>query len=519
MTSGNEPVAGETARERDQAALDRLIESSTPCIVVNSSDERHVIDLVISTAMATGHRVARWSAVRGLTIGIDEQPDPIHETESLVAALWHLRQQHAAPPDRHRRDGAWLAVLHDAGPHLEDARTRRMLRELVLHWSDGGGTLVMLDAQDSLPSELEPYARRFDPSLPDAPELERIVRRTVRDWARRGAVEASLRRSELDLLVRNLRGLGRPEAAQLIREAVADDRRLDAADLPRILAWKREQLHRGGALEFVEAPVNLDDVAGLDRLKSWLDVRREAFDRRDPDPTAPPPRGVLLLGVQGAGKSLSAKAIATAWGVPLMRLDPGALYDRFVGESERRLRESLTQVEAMSPIVLWVDEIEKGFASAASRSTDGGLSQRMFGTLLTWMQDHRAAVFLVATANDIEALPPELLRKGRFDEIFFVDLPNREVREAILGIHLRRRELDPAKYDCARLADEADGFSGAELEQAVIGAIHEARARGESPTNEDIANELRRSPPLSVTMREKIEGLRRWAKGRCVPAD
>jgi SpoVK/Ycf46/Vps4 family AAA+-type ATPase len=326
-------------------------------------------------------------------------------------------------------------------------------------------------------------------------------------------------RGDLEILVRNLRGLGRREAAQLVREAIEDDRRLDVHDLPRILAWKREQLHRGGALEFVEAPVSLDDVAGLARLKAWLAARREAFDRPEPDPTLPPPRGVLLLGVQGAGKSLSAKAIATAWSVPLLRLDPGALYDRYVGESERRLRETLEQVEAMAPIVLWIDEIEKGFASAAARSTDGGLSKRMFGTLLTWMQDHAAPVFLVATANDIEALPPELLRKGRFDEIFFVDLPGPAVREAILAIHARRRGLDPADLDLPRLAAAAEGFSGAELEQAIIGAAHAARAAGRPVRDEDVLEAVASSPPLSVTMRERIAELRAWADGRCVPAD
>ena len=226
-----------------------------------------------------------------------------------------------------------------------------------------------------------------------------------------------------------------------------------------------------------------------------------------------------MLGVQGAGKSLCAKAIATAWQRPLLRMDVGALYDRYVGESERRLRDSLGQAEAMAPIVLWIDEIEKAFASAASQSTDGGLSKRMFGTLLTWMQEHTAPVFLVATANDIEALPPELLRKGRFDEIFFVDLPREDTRAQIFAIHIKKRRRDPDHFDLAHLAATAEGFSGAEIEQAVISALHEAFAQNTNLTTQHILHAVKTSPPLSVTMAEKVTALRHWAKTRCVPAD
>jgi SpoVK/Ycf46/Vps4 family AAA+-type ATPase len=290
------------------------------------------------------------------------------------------------------------------------------------------------------------------------------------------------------------------------------------SDLNAVLARKRQLVSDGGALEYVESPATIDDVGGLVHLKSWLAARERSFGDDAASFGLTPPRGVLLLGVQGAGKSLCAKAIATAWGRPLLRLDPGTLYDRYVGESERRLRDALRQAEAMAPIVLWIDEIEKGFASAAAQSTDGGLSQRMFGTLLTWMQDHAAPVFLVATANNIDALPPELLRKGRFDEIFFVDLPGAEARRVIFAIHLRRRGRDPESFDLDRLAGASDGFSGAEIEQAVVSALHGAFSAGREPTTEAIEEAVRTSPPLSVTMGEKIAALRRWARDRCVPA-
>jgi SpoVK/Ycf46/Vps4 family AAA+-type ATPase len=223
--------------------------------------------------------------------------------------------------------------------------------------------------------------------------------------------------------------------------------------------------------------------------------------------------------VQGAGKSLCAKAIATAWHQPLLRLDPSTLFNSYIGESERNLREALRQSEMMSPVVLWIDEIEKGFASAASQSTDGGLSKRMFGTLLTWLQEHEAPVFVVATANDIEALPPELLRKGRFDEIFFVDLPSRDVRKEIFAIHLKKRKRDPKTFDLGALAEASEGFSGSEIEQAVVSTLHEVYADKTRLDTERILSALRNSPPLSVTLAERVQCLRAWAEGRCVPAD
>jgi SpoVK/Ycf46/Vps4 family AAA+-type ATPase len=255
------------------------------------------------------------------------------------------------------------------------------------------------------------------------------------------------------------------------------------------------------------------------RLKRWLRTRSSAFGAEAEAFGLRTPRGVLMLGVQGAGKSLCAKAIATAWGQPLLRLDPGTLYNSYIGQSEANLRRALHQTEAMAPVILWIDEIEKGFASAASQSTDGGLSKRLFGTLLTWMQEHEAPVFVIATANDIEALPPELLRKGRFDEIFFVDLPNAAVRKQIFSIHLTKRNRDPKQFDLARLAKASEGYSGSEIEEAVMTALYEAYADQTELDTDRIVMALENSPPLSVTMAEKIQALRAWADERCVPAD
>jgi SpoVK/Ycf46/Vps4 family AAA+-type ATPase len=258
----------------------------------------------------------------------------------------------------------------------------------------------------------------------------------------------------------------------------------------------------------------------LNKLKQWVVQRRPAMEN---DAAVAfglqPPRGLLMLGVQGAGKSLAAKAVATAGQLPLLRMDVGSLYNHYVGESEQRLRDALRQAELMSPVVLWIDEIEKAFASAASESTDGGLSRRMFGSLLTWMQERTAPVFLIATANDIEALPPELLRKGRFDEIFFVDLPGLEARTQIVAIHLKKRKRDVAKFDVAAIAEASAGFSGSEIEQGILSALFDAFDAKRELTTDDVITALKRSPPLSVTMAEHVAALREWAKDRCVPAD
>jgi len=285
-----------------------------------------------------------------------------------------------------------------------------------------------------------------------------------------------------------------------------------------LTAHKRQALHSGSLLEYIETPASVNEIGGLQRLKQWLEQRRCALTDEAGAFGITAPRGILMLGVQGTGKSLCAKAVAAAWQQPLLRLDPSVLYDRYVGESEKRLRDALHQAEAMAPIVLWIDEIEKGFASAAAQSIDGGLSQRMFGTLLTWMQEHTAPVFLVATANDIEALPPELLRKGRFDEIFFIDLPTAEVRQQIFAIHLKKRKRDPQKFDLDALAKASEGYSGAEIEQAIVSGLYDAFTAKKVLDTDTIVHALRASPPLSVIMAERVEALRAWAKNRCVPA-
>jgi len=283
-----------------------------------------------------------------------------------------------------------------------------------------------------------------------------------------------------------------------------------------VMQAKYELLNRGGALQFEYDTARFSDVGGLNRLKTWLSQRKAAF-RRDQDAAhLDPPKGILLIGVQGCGKSLAAKATAGIFGAPLLRLDFGTLYDKYHGETERKLRESLKTADVMSPCVLWIDEIEKGIAG---RGGETGTTQRVLGTFLTWMAERKSPVFVVATANDITALPPELVRKGRFDEIFFVDLPDAGVRSTILAIHLTNRGQRLGDFDVESLADAMQGFSGAEIEQAVVSALYAAHASNESLKSAHIQREIEQTKPLSTVMHEKISALRAWADGRTVACD
>jgi len=498
----------------DQKQFEQVIRAQHPCIFICTNEEDYALQIVREAAFQMGKDMARselyvWTVIRGLRDGLMSDSKPLPETEHPAGALYYLT----------RIECRSICVMLDLLGHLKDEKILRLLRDVIHKFRETGSQLVIIDHRDELPSVVASVATRFEISLPDEKELESIIRETLRQRHRKERIEIDISRRELQTIIRNLRGLTRRQAEQIIIDAVTDDHRFDANDINTIMAHKRRAIQKGGLLEYVEAPVDLSEIGGLRRLKQWLKNRANALTDEGFDFGLGRPRGVLMLGVQGAGKSLCAKAIATAWQRPLLRMDVGALYDRYIGESERRLRDALHQAEMMAPIILWIDEIEKAFASAASRSTDGGLSQRMFGSLLTWMQEHIAPVFLVATANDIEALPPELLRKGRFDEIFFVDLPRKVTRKKIFAIHLKKRKRDPDTFDLDVLADHSEGYSGAEIEQAVISALHEAYASKTDIDTQRVVKALESSPPLSVTMAESVENLRAWAKDRCVPAD
>ena len=493
----------------DQQRMAQLLRAEHPCVSIVTYEEDEALALVRAAADDVRIDILIWSVSQGLRDGMIADGPTITGTEHPAAALVAIAEMPRKV----------TVVLLDLAAHLKDERTMRCLREAIAAVAKTGGHLVLIDHSTSAPECLRAVATPFELSLPDEAALEQIVKDTLRKRNEICRIAVDVSKKDLQTVVRNLRGLTRRQARQIIIDTVCEDRRFDISDVNTILAQKRRHLQGVGLLDFVEAPTSIDEVGGLRRLKFWLEQRREALNEDAREFGITPPRGVLMLGVQGAGKSLAAKAVATAWQRPLLKMDVGALYDKFIGESERRLRDALHQAEMMAPIILWIDEIEKAFASAASQSSDGGLSKRMFGTLLTWMQEHEAPVFLIATANDIEALPPELLRKGRFDEIFFVDLPDAEAREMIFAIHLKKRKRDPKAFDLAKLSKVSEGHSGAEIEQAIKAALYTAFAHKQELTDQHLVDAINTSPPLSVTMAERIENLRNWATGRCVPAD
>lgn len=512
MSTQNQPPTQRHPTCSDTEEIGRLIRAGHSCISILTNEELHLARLVRDILQDQQKKCFFWSAIRGVYNPLIEYAEGMKDTEAPAAALhWIARQ----------REPVSIVTL-DLADHLGLPIVVRAARELVQIMDERGGHLIMLDHSTELPAAIANLATRHEAALPDEKELDSIARRTLQSHRRSNTgMEFEITQRELDNIVRNLRGLTRRQAEQAVRATVIDDNRFDANDINVILEIKRRLMATGGALSAVDTPADLSQIAGLRNLKQWLERRQRAFDEDAQQFGIDPPRGVLMLGVQGTGKSLTAKAIAAAWGRPLLRLDAGALYSRYIGDSEANLRRCLRQVESMSPCILWIDEIEKAFASAGSESNDGGLSRRMFGTLLTWMQEHREPVFLVATANDINALPPELLRKGRFDEIFFVDLPGEEVRRAVLAIHLKKRNQDPdiLTIDLDHLARVSEGFSPAELEQAVVSAMHDSFATGKPITTQTIEHIIQNSPPLSVTAAERVAQLQRWAQGRCVPAD
>lgn len=510
----------------DRNALLKLLTARHPCVSITTFEEDHAVDAVRQSARAQNRPLVVWDCVNGI------QQGETYAMRTLPPRDQWGQETKAAKPDgdtttaggglayiESKAEPGVVAVCLDLAEHLEkDTSVARMFRLTVDRMARDNGTLVLVDHQEQ-PQIVQALATNLELSYPGEEELREIVKEIVRDEHRKRPVSVQLTKDELAAIVNNLRGLTRRQARRATLEAVVHDRKLSADDVESVLEHKRRSLSAGGLLQFVDAPTDLDQIGGLDKMKRWLKLRENALEEDASQYGIDPPRGLLLLGVQGAGKSLASKAVATAWKRPLLRMDVGALYDKYIGQSERQLREALRQAEMMSPCILWIDEIEKAFAGAASQSNDGGLSRRMFGALLTWMQEHREPVFLIATANDVSALPPELLRKGRFDEIFFVDLPDAAAREMIFGIHLRNRGRKLDAFDLRKLAKEADGFSGAEIEQAIVASLYTAYADRREMTQDDIVKALQTSPPLSVTRREHIEELRGWAKDRCVPAD
>jgi len=485
--------------------LELLVRSRYPLILVETLEEERLEQLCSRVASQLEVPFFRWSRTRGLVR--EDLDKSVYETTDPLKLLAHLSAA--------RVDGIFL--LADFQPYLAEPVTVRKLRETAQLFTGDRRALVLSGTNIQLPPELARQSVPFHVALPDEDQLFSELTVLARELARTANVDVKITADQARSMARSLRGLTLGEARRALRRTMLTDGTLDAADFDRLLDSKREALGRDGLLEYYAPSETREPVAGLSRLKAWLSKRESAFSPEAQAFGLESPRGILLLGVQGCGKSLIARGIAGSWNLPLARLDPGVLFDKYVGETERNLRRALTSVEAMAPIVLWIDEIEKGF-TARSGDEDGGTSQRFLGTFLTWFQERQADVFVVATANDISTLPPELLRKGRFDEIFFVDLPTETERASILEVHLAKRERDPSAFDVEDLARCSPGFSGAELEQAIVAGLYTAFDEGREVDTATLRQEIEAAIPLSVTMSERVNALRRWAHGRAVQA-
>ena len=492
-----------------------LIDTKTPITVIETHEEKRVMALFERVSSLSQREVWTWSANRGLRVShglklslLDFDTNPTadaNETKELPDALRHVEGS----------AGKALFVFLDIHPYLSNPLVTRAIKEIALKSESRKYQMVFVGHDINLPDEIVPFASRFELEPMTMERVKAVFKEEMAQHQhQKGQVGGS--RSTLESLLRHMVGLPENSVRHLVRLTLTDGQ-ICTADLTRVLSAKQETLGVAELLVFEQKLPSLDEVAGMKALKRWLSLRREPF--LNPDESGlPAPRGVLLLGVQGAGKSLSAKAVASSWQVPLFRMDFGALFDKYQGESERKLREALKVADAMSPCVLWMDEIEKGLAGGQGHG-DSGAGKRMLGTLLTWMAERLSSVFLVATANDIESLPPELMRKGRFDEIFFVELPTAEVREGIFRIQLSKHKVTFDDTGLKPLVERSEGFSGAEIEAAVVAARYEAHARRQAPQPNLVMLELLRTKPLSVTRSEAISALREWAKDRTVSAD
>ncbi|AKF87159.1 AAA+-type ATPase, SpoVK/Ycf46/Vps4 family [Myxococcus fulvus] len=490
--------------------LDILVRARYPLLYLVSWEEHRVDAILAELARAHGKALFQWSITKGLrasgTTRSAPLPDDTRNPIDAMAAIEKLGEPA-------------LVVLKDFHPYLEEKSVVRALRELAHFLKSTFTTVILLSPTLLIPVELEKEVSVIDVPMPGYNDLLQLLREIVAVVRRTNKATIELSREHADQLIKAALGLTMSEAENAFAKAIAHDGKLGPEDIKRIQDEKRQVIRKSGLLEYYPPEESLGNVGGLEYLKAWLSQRTAAFGERARQFGLPEPRGLLLLGVQGCGKSLTAKAISAHWNLPLLRLDMGRIFSGLIGSSEENLRKAIRVAEGVAPVVLWVDEIEKGLSGVASSSTaDSGVSARVFGTLLTWLQEKTAPVFVVATANRIEGLPPEVLRKGRFDEIFFIDLPEQAEREDIFRIHLRRRKREPSSFDVVELATLTQGFSGAEIEQVVVAGLYEAFAENSELAQQHLVRTLRDTFPLSVTMRDEIRRLRDWAKGRTRPA-
>ena len=491
-----------------EAELEILIRAKYPLIYLLSWEERRIEAMLRRVAAGRNKRLYVWTTTRGIW-GIDT----VRPVEVDAGATSPLRALEYIDQSRE----AAILVLKDLHMFMQDMRQPetialvRKLRDMVGPLKESAKTLILLSPVLRVPVELEKEVTILDCSLPSWHELDEALERVLRSVRSRGGdLDLRLDEAGRERVLKAARGLTVGEAENVFARSLVEARRLD---LDIIIAEKKQIIQKSQVLEYYDDVQDLAYVGGMSELKAWLRKRGLAFSERARRFGLPEPRGLLLLGVQGSGKSLIAKAVAGLWQFPLLRLDMGRVFNEMVGASEENIRLALRVAESVSPCVLWLDELEKGLSGlGSSNRSDAGTAARVFGSFLVWMQEKTAPVFVIATCNDIAGLPPELLRKGRFDEIFFVDLPDEEERREIWSIHLARRHRDPYRFDLDLLVQQSEGFSGAEIEQVVISALYDAFEQERELTDDDLVRNIRQTVPLSQSMQEQVSALREWAR-------
>ncbi|HPB31382.1 MAG TPA: AAA family ATPase, partial [Candidatus Sumerlaeota bacterium] len=498
--SENTPVestpAGSMIRGRNE--LEILVRARYPLVYVVSFEEDRVMREIDRIAAKRNKKVYAWTISRGLVrhrADVGDSGEGIKGTKDPILLLKEIQTF---------EDPA-IFILKDYHPYMKDSNVVRGLRDLSAHLRQTYKTVILISPLLNLPPDLDKDVTIVDFPLPERKDLEQLYLSIARDLQSQDNFKVDTSPEAMNVILEAAVGLTLNEAENVFAKALVMTGHLTSAEVPFIYSEKRQIIRKSGILEYIDVREKMSEVGGLDSLKHWLEKRRQAFEPRAREFGLPVPKGVLFVGVQGCGKSLCAKAVSNMWNLPLLRLDMGRLFSSFIGSSEQNVRQAISVAESVSPVILWLDEIDKGFAGVQSSSfSDSGTTSRVFGTLITWMQEKEATVFVIATANQVENLPPELLRKGRFDEIFFVDLPDMKERKSIFAIHLSKRNRDITNFNLDALAEASDGFSGSEIEQAVVSALYDAFDTERDITTDSILKAIGDTYPLSVTMSEAI---------------
>jgi ATP-dependent 26S proteasome regulatory subunit len=508
-------IVDERQTQHPMSELEVLVRARYPVIYVISWEEQRVLLQVTRIATRLNKKVFEWSVNTGLIPGgtnFQSRKGRDTATQDPLVALGTVID-HVEPA---------LYVFKDFHPFLkcQNMAIIRRMREAAGALKNTYKTVVVVSPMLEIPPELEKDVTIIDFDLPRENDFAALLGRIIEEVKGNPKLNVALQPSMREQIVHALLGLTLSEAENVLAKTLVQHRGLGPQSLDVINAEKKQIIRKSGLLEYYDAEETMESVGGLDALKSWLVKRSVVFSEQARRFGLPAPKGVLLLGVQGCGKSLMAKTVSNIWQLPLLRFDVGRVFGSLVGSSEQNVRRAIQVAESVAPVVFWIDEIDKAFRGSrgSGASTDAGTSSRVFSTFLTWLSEKKSPVFVIATANDISALPPELLRKGRFDEIFFVDLPLTPERRDIFRVHLKKRKMDPAKFDLEALAREADGYSGAEIEEAIISAMFDTFYDKQELTTARVLESVRQTVPLSRTMKEDIDELRKWAASRARPA-